>query len=137
MVGLDQSQVRKYTAWKRHVTLAMAAYALLTVIAAIERAAHPTPVLPRTAQESAPQDCGAIALTVPEAARLFHLVTGPAGDLSPHLAEAKIRFRLHWSHWRRRHQARSRWHHYRTRLALVAGRTGGLHPCRPPEHATW
>ena len=36
-VSLDQTQVRLYCAWKRHVTLAMAALAFLAVIAAIER----------------------------------------------------------------------------------------------------
>ncbi|HWG63131.1 MAG TPA: hypothetical protein VG253_15635 [Streptosporangiaceae bacterium] len=45
-VGLDQTQVRLYRAWERHVTLAMAALAFLAVVAAIERAAHPGPVLP-------------------------------------------------------------------------------------------
>ena len=36
--GLDQYQVRKYTAWYRHITLSMAAHACLTVIRAAERA---------------------------------------------------------------------------------------------------
>ncbi len=38
-VGLDQTQVRLYRAWKRHVTLAMAALAFLAVLVAIEKAA--------------------------------------------------------------------------------------------------
>lgn len=45
-IGLDQTQVRRYRAWKRHVTLAMAALAFLAVVAAIDRAAHPAPILP-------------------------------------------------------------------------------------------
>lgn len=40
-VGLDQTQVRLYRAWKRHVTMAMAALAFLAVLAAIERARIP------------------------------------------------------------------------------------------------
>ncbi len=40
-VGLDQYEVRSWTGWYRHITLAMWAYALLTVL----RAAH----LPRSA----------------------------------------------------------------------------------------
>ena len=35
-VGLDQYEVRSWTGWYRHITLAMWAYALLTVL----RAAH-------------------------------------------------------------------------------------------------
>jgi hypothetical protein len=46
-----------------------------------------------------------IPLTIPEITRL--LTTQPA---SPGHTE-------HWPNWRRRHQARARWHHRRTRLA--------------------
>ena len=35
-VGLDQYEVRNWTGWSRHITLAIGAYALLTV----RRAAH-------------------------------------------------------------------------------------------------
>ncbi|MFC0437879.1 hypothetical protein [Kutzneria buriramensis] len=44
--ALDGTQVRGYRAWKRHVTVVMAAYALLAVTAAKARAAYPAPVLP-------------------------------------------------------------------------------------------
>ena len=40
-VGLDQYEVRNWTGWYRHITLAMWAYALLTVL----RAAH-LPIVP-------------------------------------------------------------------------------------------
>ncbi|MFI7299985.1 hypothetical protein [Streptomyces sp. NPDC050121] len=40
-VSLDRTQVRRYRAWKRHVTMAMAALALLAVLAAIDRTSHP------------------------------------------------------------------------------------------------
>ena len=33
---------------------------------------------------------------------------------------ARLAFQLRWSAWRRRHQARARWHHYSTRLAALA-----------------
>jgi SRSO17 transposase len=112
-VGLDETQVRGYRAWKRHVTLAMAAYALLAVTAAAAKAAHPAPLLPGNADQAPPADCGMIALTVPELQRLLPLlVPAPPG------IDADIRLR--WSQWRRRHQARARWHHYRRRLALIA-----------------
>jgi SRSO17 transposase len=68
---LDGTQVRAYRAWKRHVTLVMAAYALLAVTAAQARAAHPAPILPENDVQPAPEDCGVIALTVPEIQRLL------------------------------------------------------------------
>jgi hypothetical protein len=33
---------------------------------------------------------------------------------------ARLAFQLRWSTWRRRHQARARWHHYAARLAALA-----------------
>jgi len=33
---------------------------------------------------------------------------------------ARLAFQLRWSAWRRRHQARARWHHDATRLAALA-----------------
>nr|WP_169739826.1 hypothetical protein [Actinospica robiniae] len=55
------------------------------------------------------------ALTVPEIQRL--LTTTAAWRIP---ASQDIEFHLAWSDWRRSHQARARWHHYRTRLALTA-----------------
>ncbi|MFD3423027.1 hypothetical protein [Streptomyces decoyicus] len=45
-VSLDQTQVRRYRSWKRHVTMAMAALALLAVLAAIDKTSHPAPSYP-------------------------------------------------------------------------------------------
>jgi SRSO17 transposase len=118
-VGLDQTQVRLYRAWKRHATLAMAALAFLAVLAAIEKAAHPAPVLPHDPGQTPPTDCGTIALTVPEAQRLFHLFTMLTRGLPHRTDRSQTELHLRWSDWRRRHQARARWHHYRTRLALI------------------
>jgi hypothetical protein len=50
---------------------------------------------------------GLIPLTVVEIRRLFNLLTPTRQDTAHH---------LHWSWWRRRHQARARWYHYRARL---------------------
>lgn len=83
-VSLDQAQVRLYRAWKRHVTLAMAALAFLAVVAAIERAAHPAPILPEDPDQPPPADCGTIALTVPEAQRV-----PPARHAHPQPAAAR------------------------------------------------
>ena len=41
--------------------------------------------------------------------------TGKPGLIS----RARLAFRLRWSRWRRRHQARARWHHYSTRLQAL------------------
>jgi hypothetical protein len=37
------------------------------VVAAIERAVHPAPILPGQPDQAPPADCGTIAMTVPEA----------------------------------------------------------------------
>ncbi|MCQ9183235.1 IS701 family transposase [Streptomyces sp. IBSBF 2953] len=75
-VSLDQTQVRHYRAGKRHVTLAMAALALLGVLAAIDKTSDDP-------DQDPPADYGAIALTAPEAQRLFHLLTKRIRDLPP------------------------------------------------------
>jgi SRSO17 transposase len=108
-LGLDQSQVRLYTAIARHTVLVMAALAICALTAALLRdrtdTQAPPPIRP---DQPPPADPGMIPLTVPEIARL--LATRPAGPGPPGHAE-------HWANWRRRHQARARWYHQRTRLA--------------------
>jgi SRSO17 transposase len=102
--GLDQSQVRLYTAIARHTVLVMAALAICAVTAALLRrrtgTQAPPPVRPG---QPPPADPGMIPLTVPETARLL------ASPPPPRSAG-------HWLNWRRRHQALSAWHHQRTRL---------------------
>jgi SRSO17 transposase len=91
LAGLDEHQVRTWTAWHRWVTLAMLALAFLTIAAAAEH-------------ELQRPEAGLIPLTRNEIAFLFaSLITGPGhGD----------RHRLCWSAWRRRHQHRARECHY-------------------------
>jgi SRSO17 transposase len=113
--AFDGTQMRGYRAWKRHVTLVMAAYALLAVTAAEARAVHPAPVLPEHDQQRAPEDCGMIALTVPELQRLLPVLLPDRIN-----ANTDVGANLAWSTWRRRHQARARWHHYHRRYALIA-----------------
>jgi SRSO17 transposase len=106
--GLADSQVRCYTAVTRHVALAMAALAVCAVTAAL---AHPrTNALgrpPTSPDDRPPADLGLIPLTVAEIKRIFNLITR---------TWQTIRHYLHWSWWRRRHQARARWFHHRARL---------------------
>jgi len=107
--GLDQSQVRLYTAIARHTVLVMAALAACAVTAALLRdrtdSQAPPPVRP---DQPPPADPGMIPLTVPEVA---HLLSETAATHRP------VAHKEHWMNWRRRHQARARWHHQRTHLA--------------------
>ena len=96
LVGLDQHQVRRWRSWYRWVTLAMLAHAFLVVAAVTERTKRPPP-------------SRLIPLTCNEIQHLFAvLLARPVGDLG---------HRLHWSLWRRRHQARARTCHYRRQAA--------------------
>ncbi len=105
--GLDHSQVRHYTAVVRHIVLTMAGLAVCAVTAAQARISAPAPILPDHPEEEPPEDLGLIALTVAEVKRLFVLVTRRLLPIAHH---------LHWTWWRRRHQAHARWFHHRTRL---------------------
>src|ERR1019366_4652536 len=53
--------------------------------------------------EQPPRDIGLIRVTVPAARRLL-------------AASARGTFPSSWSIWRRRHQARARWHYYQAQL---------------------
>jgi SRSO17 transposase len=79
-VGLDQYQVRHWTAWYRHITLALLAHAFLAVL----QASAPPPPLNQ------------IPLTLPEVRRLIQALA---------CSETERQHRLRWSGWRRRHQA--------------------------------
>jgi SRSO17 transposase len=106
--GLDQSQVRLYTAIARHTVLVCAALAVCAVTAALLRdrtdSQAPEPLHP---DQPAPADPGRIPLTIPEIKRLIADTTTPRPPGHT----------THWLNWRRTHQARSRWFHKRTRLA--------------------
>jgi SRSO17 transposase len=110
--GLDHSQVRLYTALIRHITLTLAALAVCAITAAQAKTRAPTPILPATPDEQPPADPGLIALTVAEIKRLFNLATRQLRPEAHH---------LHWIWWRRRHTARARWFHHRTRLRRQIG----------------
>ncbi|MFE1458681.1 IS701 family transposase [Streptomyces sp. NPDC058735] len=100
-VGLDHYQVRHWTSWHRHITLAMLALAFLTALAADAAPKRPTdPHRPARSNEQ-------ISLTVPEIRHLLTAVFGP-----PAMTAAML---LQWSTWRRRHQATARHSHYRRR----------------------
>ena len=76
-----------------------------------------TAPLPARGGQPCPPGIPPIALSAAETARIEHLARDwKAGIISL----ARLAFQLRWSAWRRRHQARARWHHYSTRLAALA-----------------
>jgi SRSO17 transposase len=110
--GLADSQARRYTALTRHLALAMAALAVCATTAAVARARTGALArLPTSAEDPPPADPGLIPFTAAEIKRIFNLVTR---------TWQTIHHYLHWSWWRRRHQARARWFHHRARLRRQA-----------------
>ena len=125
--GFDQHQVRLWHSFHRHTVLSMCALALLAVAAARPQPAPPaapsavpgtdqqpwdwrdTGILPASAHEPPPDDPGLVKVSVPEARRLLRLATAPMTATARQLGYA-------WSQWRRKHQARARYHHYQARL---------------------
>jgi SRSO17 transposase len=105
--GFDDSQVRLYTPIMRHIALVMTALAICAVAAADARTRAEPQLTPSHPTARPPANLGLIPLTVVEIKRLFNLAT-QAWQTTEHY--------LHWSCWRRRHQARARWYHYRARL---------------------
>ncbi len=126
--GFDQHQVRLWHSFHRHTVLSMCALALLAIAAARPQPAAAAPaaagqqpwdwrdtgILPASADELPPEHPGLVKVSVPEARRLLHLATTP-------MTPATRQFGHAWSRWRRKHQARARYHHYQARLrAAVA-----------------
>jgi SRSO17 transposase len=104
LTGLDQHQVRSWTSWMRWTVLAMLAHAFLSVMTA----AQPPPEHGDVHRDQAGHEL--IPLTRNEIRRLF---TGL------HCQPRPARHQLHWSRWRRRHQATARRCHYQRREALT------------------
>jgi len=107
--GLDHYEVRSLTGWYRHVTLVMLAQAFVNVLrlrALLQAEAEPTKQAnpsPSTVEELLP-------LTLPEIRHLLWALI-----FSPPLSKKQI---VHWSNWRRCHQARAKRSHYKRHLAL-------------------
>jgi SRSO17 transposase len=125
--GFDQHQVRLWHSFHRHTVLSMCALALLAIAAARPQPAPPaaagpapgagqqpwswrdTGTLPASADQPPPEDPGLVKVSVPEARRLLRLATTPTTATARQAGYA-------WSRWRRKHQARARYHHYQARL---------------------
>ena len=69
--------------------------------------------LPVTGGQPCPRYIPPIELSAAETDRIERLARNYTVG---HLSRARLAFHLRWSRWRRRHQARARWHHYSTRL---------------------
>ena len=91
LAALDEHQVRTWTSWHRWTILALLACAFLSIL---------------TAAQPKGGDDLLIPLTRNEIRRLF---TGLSQQ------PPAPRLQLHWSRWRRRHQATARTCHYRRR----------------------
>jgi SRSO17 transposase len=146
-LGWDQSQARTWDAINRHTALTALAQlrtaaiqAALAGAAALPEAAPAgqnapaavsepavsaadlqiytgTAPLPARGGQLCPPDIPPIGLSAPETARIDRLARDRKAGL---ISLARLAFCLRWSAWRRRHQARARWHHYSTRLAALA-----------------
>jgi SRSO17 transposase len=99
LAALDEHQVRSWTSWHRWTILALLAHAFLSVLAASQ-----------PARDHA-LDTELIPLTRNEIRRLF---TGLRQRLPAPSRQ------LHWSRWRRRHQATAQACHYRQRALTPA-----------------
>ena len=72
---------------------------------------------PKSAGQPCPPGIAPIELSATETARIERLARDRKAGL---LTAVRLAFHLRWSHWRRRHQARARWHHYAARLSADA-----------------
>jgi SRSO17 transposase len=144
-LGWDQCQARTWDAINRHTALtALAQLRTAAIQAALARAIPAAPAAsqdaPDTPAETAvnpadlqiytggaplpargglpcPPDIPQIELSAAETARIERLARDWKAGL---ISLARLAFQLRWSTWRRRHQARARWHHYAARLAALA-----------------
>lgn len=97
LTGLDEHQVRTWTSWYRWMSLVLLAQAFLAAVTARER------------RDQAVEEPALARMTMAEVQRLFtRLGTGPVRTVA---------FVMHWSRWRRRHQARAQASHYRRQAA--------------------
>ncbi len=104
-MGLEDYEVRCWTAWYRHVTLVMIVQACLAGICAAARVLTTEP----TAAEGTPPTCPLLPLTIPEVRHLLaHLLWPPPRSAILLLA---------WSWWRRCHQSRASFFHTKRRCA--------------------
>ena len=101
-MGLEDYEVRGFTAWYRHVTLVMIVQACLAGICATTRLSPTEPTM-------AEGICPLLPLTIPEVRHLLASLLWP-------LPRSATLF-LAWSWWRRCHQSRASYFHTKRRCA--------------------
>jgi hypothetical protein len=101
-MGLDDYEVRGFTAWYRHITLVMLVQACLAGICAAARTPTPEPL-------SDEGTCPLLPLTIPEVRHLLAYLLWP-----PPRSQNLL---LGWSWWRRCHQSRASYFHTKRRTA--------------------
>src|SRR6266571_390776 len=99
-LGLDQSEVRSYVGWYRHITLVLLAYAFLVGICVQDRSQ-------RSAQEEPSPASPLIPLTTREVRHLLARLIWPTPTSAPLICQ--------WSCWRRAHQYWAGYYHRRRR----------------------
>ena len=114
-LGLSQYEVRSWQGWHRHMTLVMAAQAFSTVL---RHQLEPISVPKKSFQDNGPQQYGCVQssarIIVPlSIAELLKWVWKLLFPLAWSIAQV-----LHWSIWRRGHQATARFFHYKKRSSL-------------------
>jgi SRSO17 transposase len=110
LAALDEHQVRSWTSWRRWTVLAMLAHAFLSVMTT-HAATTPTQPGESTDDHRRADQGTLIPLTRNEIRRLF---------ATARTVLRTLEHRLHWSHWRRQHQATARASHYRRRTEQYA-----------------
>lgn len=114
LAALDEHQVRGWGSWHRWTVLAMLAHAFLSVLTGATSTGTAAPASgTRDKTEKGKTDTQGdelIPLTRNEIRRLF---TGLLARVHP------AEFQLHWSHWRRHHQAVARACHYARRTEHI------------------
>jgi SRSO17 transposase len=104
-MGLEDYEVRGFTAWYRHITLVMLAQACLAGICAKARISTAEPA----SKQGTPPTCPLLPLTIPEVRHLLAYLLWP-----PPQSAILV---LSWSWWRRCHQSRASFFHTKHRCA--------------------
>jgi SRSO17 transposase len=104
-MGLEDYEVRCWTAWYRHITLVMIVEACLAGICAVIRMLTTEP----PSNQGTPPTCPLLPLTLPEVRHLLAHLLWPLPRNATLL--------LAWSWWRRCHQSRASYFHTKRRCA--------------------
>jgi hypothetical protein len=125
-VGLDHYQVRLYTAWYRHVTLAILAQAWLAVSASESRTKNPPEPPPQATAvgyQRLPDGLPIVGPAEPDRDVMAPITSNEIRRIINLFRPTSLRHAVisWWSDWRRSHQARARHYHFRSRIRATQG----------------